>query len=317
LAATTHVARDFYYAHGDEVVVDDEYNFRKGLTATERLKKKVAAQASLFGLVVGALKQQVTLPALNVPSFPATDDQGIEEAAEKARVHWGLGVDGPVDNMTRVLEHAGVVTVLADEETAEKVDAFSRYGKTSIVVLNTAKGSTSRSFFDTAHEAGHGVLHFRCKRPSTLEKREEEADRFASAFLMPKRPFTRDFWGIGKMNWSGLLEMKARWGTSIAAIIMRAYQLGLLDAAGYRTGFRDLSRRGWRTTEPEEPEPEKPELFGSALSQYAKVTGKSPRKLASELHFTPSLFTSITRVRLPTAEGVTSLADYRRRIGEN
>src|SRR5258708_40375904 len=100
--------------------------------------------------------------------------------------------------MGRVLEHAGVIVTRLDE--ASKLDAFSRKGRAggvTVVVLNTAKGSTSRTRFDMAHELGHLVMH--SKPTLELADREKQADRFAAAFLLPRRGFAREFWSGGKV----------------------------------------------------------------------------------------------------------------------
>ena len=250
------------------------------------------------------------MPKLNMPSFPVNTEGEIEESAERARLHWGLGIDGPIDSMVDVLETAGVVLTVADSETAEKVDAFSRYGKTSVVVLNTAKGSSSHTFFDTAHEAAHGVLHYR-QPVKPLDVREKEAQRFAGSFLMPKRPFTRDFWSRGSVDFLNLLEMKAQWGTSLAAILVRVFQLKLIDAAVYRSAYKELSWRGWRTAEPEEPAPEFPKLFKLGLEQYEKNTKKGIEDFIADTFLTPELFTSISGFVPPTTKtiGVMSLSE--------
>ena len=316
LAVVLRVRTPFLYQTDDDFFSEAEYNFRRGLSATERLKKKVIAQAGLFGIIVRSVRRHVpSLPKLDIPSFAAHSDEDVEIAAEHARIHWGLGTDVPIESMVRVLEGAGVLLTVADEETATKVDAFSRYGNTSVVVLNTAKQSPSRSFFDTAHECAHGVLHYR-QPAKALEEREREADRFAGAFLLPRRGFTRDFWSKGGLDWGNLFEIKRRWGASLAAILVRAYQLNLIDAVVYRRAFRTLSQRGWRTAEPEEPAAESPTLFTLALKQYEINTGGSTIGLAEETHFTPELFAAVSGVSVDVsrAQGVMPIAS---RFGTN
>lgn len=312
-AAVFNVHPDFFFEQDSERITEDEFNFRRRVTATDRLKRKVAAQAGLFAIIVQALRRVVGLPPLKMPTIPADSPERIEDAAQQAREFWNLGTDDPISSMTRVLERAGVILTVADPDTAAKVDAFSRYGTTSVVVLNTAKGSTSRTFFDAAHEAAHGVLHFGSPAKS-LATRENEADRFAGAFLMPHRAFKRHFWA-GGLSWNHLFEMKATWGASIQAIIRRAYDLQLIDAAVYRTTFRQLSRRGWRTDEPEEREPEYPELFQIALDQYCRDTKKTVLAFAEDLHLSPQLFNAVTGIYMKpeTGEHVSSLVDYRER----
>jgi Zn-dependent peptidase ImmA (M78 family) len=311
LSAVFWVSPEFFYVEDGERFSEDDYNFRRRLTATERLKKKVAAQASLFSIVVRKLSEYVRFPVLDIPSYPVTSLQEVEEAAHRTRVHWGLDDAEPIDSMTRLMERAGVVLTVADRDTATKVNAFSRYGATSIVVLNHATESGSRSLFDLAHEAGHGVLHYRAPA-KPIETREKEADYFAGAFLLPRRPFMRD-WMQGR-GWGHLLDLKRKWGASIQAIIVRARQLGLINAAQYRRAFQELGWRGWRTDEPEDPAPEKPELFDLALATFSRDIGKPVAELATSLYMSPELFASITGVSIaPERSAVASLANYRDR----
>lgn len=314
LAISLRIELPFLYQTDDDHFAESEINFRKRVRATETLKRKVTAQAGLFGIIARDLRKHVPkMPKLNVPSFPAETDEAIEESAQRARQHWGLGTEGPIASMVDVLETNGVLLTVADAETAEKVDAFSRYGATSVVVLNTAKGSTSRTFFDTAHEAAHGVLHYG-QPAKTLDVREKEADRFAGSFLMPRRPFTREFWSRGSVDWINMLEMKAHWGTSLAAILVRASQLNLIDTAVYRSAYRALSWRGWRTEEPEEPMPESPKLFTLALQQYERNTEQGVARFISDIFMTPDLFSSVSGYVPVTSNnrGVVSISDRRR-----
>lgn len=316
IAHALNVDPRFLFEPDEDHFTEGEINFRKSAKATKTLRNKVIAQAGLFGIVVAALRRRVpTLPKSNIPSFPADSLDAVEQSAEKARIHWGLGLDLPIGSMVDVLENAGVLLTVADSETAEKVDAFSRYGQTNVVVLNTAKGSASRSFFDTAHEAGHGVLSHHTQPTKPHEVKEEEAQRFAGSFLMPRRAFTKDFWSRGSIDWGNLLEMKASWGTSLAAILVRAYQLGLIDPLAYRSAYRQLSSRGWRTSEPEEPEPEFPKLFNLGLQQYVKNTQRGIDTFIAETFLSPALFAKVTGYQAESGKPSKVVSLHDRRLG--
>ena len=56
-------------------------------------------------------------------------------AAEQCRQHWKLGLDTPLLQTGRVLEHAGVI-IVRHLVKSTKVDAFSRYGRTTVIFLN-------------------------------------------------------------------------------------------------------------------------------------------------------------------------------------
>ena len=69
------------------------------------------------------------------------------------------------------------------QQHSDKIDAFSRLGAVSVIVLNTARKSTSRWIFDIAHELGHFVLH---SLGIPTKEKEDQADYFAGAFLLPR-----------------------------------------------------------------------------------------------------------------------------------
>ncbi|HEY3114043.1 MAG TPA: XRE family transcriptional regulator [Gemmatimonadaceae bacterium] len=278
---------------------ESQSNFRKRIKASDRLKRQVLARASLFGMAVQHLRNFGTFPNFDYPNLPAASLDDVERVAEACRLHWKLGVDAPIGDMARVIENAGTVILSVDLKTAEHVDAFSRFGEISVVVLNTQKDSPSRTLFDMAHEVGHGIMH-RTSRGLTLDKREAEADRFAGAFLMPRGAFETDFTASRGADWDGLLDMKRYWRVSIQAILRRAYQLQLIDAVEYRTRFRTLSGWGWRTTEPDEPTMDQPTLFQKALQRALVDYGKTPGDLARELGWKPTLFEKATGVPVPT-----------------
>jgi putative SOS response-associated peptidase YedK len=62
-----------------------------------------------------------------IPQVRASNQEEIERAAERCRMHWGLGLDVPIKNVVRVMERAGVA-ITRCPGIGEKVDAFSRFG---------------------------------------------------------------------------------------------------------------------------------------------------------------------------------------------
>lgn len=117
---------------------------------------------------------------------PAHLPDEIEGCAADVRRAWNLGV-GPIPNLVRLLESKGIVVAHVPEECRE-VDAFSTWcGSRPFIFLVSEKGSTSRARFDAGHELGHLVMHADVA-PGSAEA-ERDANRFASAFLLPKEPF--------------------------------------------------------------------------------------------------------------------------------
>ncbi|MBZ5623701.1 MAG: ImmA/IrrE family metallo-endopeptidase [Acidobacteriia bacterium] len=296
----------FFYGTVHDLFRENECSFRHRRNAPERLKDQIRAHATLIGMVVDRLRSLLKFPPLNVPHVVVSGIEEIEAAAERCREYWKIGVDGPILQVSRLLERAGVI-VVPNVVQSTKVDAFSRFGRVTMIFLNQAIPSTSRWVFDIAHECGHLVMH-RGVPTGSLET-EAEADRFASALLMPRRAFARDF-RMAPFSWPHIFDLKKRWCTSAAAIIRRSYDLGLLGAVGYRQSFKYMSAKGWRTNgEPHEPPFQSPELLGIALEALGKKVELTLPALCNELHFTAATFRDVTGVLVPFPASETKLTD--------
>ncbi len=269
---------------------DEECFFRKRKTTPLYVRSRALAHGTFLTELITFLEEHVDFPQDHVPNHPE-GSRSIEDIAEECRRLWGLGLDAPIVNMTRVLEHAGIV--VADFGGDRKVDAFSRAGARRVVVRNTDTKSRSRLRFDLAHECGHLVMHVGLDA-SSLEL-EPAADAFAAAFLLPRRAFVAEFPRSRAPSWENLRALKRRWGVSLAAIVRRARDLRLIDALFYQRAYKYMSFRGWNTGEPDEEyvTNEQPELIATALRMLDKA-GLAPAEVARQLGWAPSLFTDVT-----------------------
>lgn len=294
----------FFYGPLEDVFQEHQCSFRHKRKATERLKHQVRARATLGGIVIARLRKLFKFPDLDVPELSASNNNEIEKAAENCRTHWGLGLDAPILQMSRVVEHAGIVILKNIVQTAD-IDAFSRSGPTTVIFLNQKIPSPSRWTFDIAHECGHLVLHRGI--PTGGIETEQVADRFSSAFLMPRRAFGREF-AASPFSFRHVFDLKKRWQASAAAIIRRAYDLGLLSAVQYRRAFQYMSLKGWTKGEPFEPKNfQQPELIDNALNGLGSRVPMTRQALCAELHFKPETFTEITG--LPVLAGIKNRAE--------
>ena len=259
---------------------DEDCHFRKRKTTPVSVKSRVLAHGTLFNSLVQYVDGAVSLPDRNIPHLKAGSAEEIERAAEKSRMTWGLGLDAPITHVARVLENAGVVVTRFEGQT-QKIDAFSRAGARCVVVLNAEKGSASRTRWDMAHELGHLVLHLGVAAGDPQQ--EDEAHRFAGAFLLPRAGFLREFKPMARLSWDTVFAIKRRWKVSAAAIVRRAYDLGRIDAITYRKAYKYLHYKGWAKTEPFEPEMEEPELVANALNFLQTEEGVTPQQIASAL----------------------------------
>jgi Zn-dependent peptidase ImmA (M78 family)/transcriptional regulator with XRE-family HTH domain len=289
-ADVLEVEPEFFFAPIADLFREEECSFRHRRSATEKTKSHVRAHGTLLGMVVGELRAHFHFPVVDVPHHPVNSEADIEVAAEQTRLHWQLGIDAPILQVGRALERAGIFIARHVVQTP-KVDAFSRPGETTIVFLNETVKSTSRWNFDLGHETGHLVMH-RGIQTGDVET-ESQADRFASAFLMPRRPFAREF-QAAPFSWPHIFALKRRWHTSLAAIVRRSYDLNLIGAAQYRRAYQYMSFKGWTKGEPAEPPFQEPELLATAFAALGSRVDLTAYQLCQRLHFTAETFKAVT-----------------------
>lgn len=241
-------------------------HFRSLRSAGQRERRKLLARGSLLCDLLGLLEEYVELPAEQVSRVALAAQSGtdIDRLAGRVREAWGLGL-GPIGNLVTLLESRGVL-VTRIPEGCEDVDAFSTWhdGR-PIVFLVPAKGSTSRTRFDAAHELGHLVMHADAS-PGNPEL-ERQAHRFAGAFLVPLEPFLVEC--PRRLDWEHIYELKRRWKVSVAALVRRAYDLGCFSEATYRRAYVHLNQTGERLQERDEPPEEHPTLLAKAIEAVA------------------------------------------------
>ena len=309
LASVLAVTPAFFSTPAINPVREEDCHFRRLASAPRGLVAQAVARGTAVEALVDGIETQVRLPVVDFPeSARPTSPDAIERAAEEARQHWRLGLDGPVTSMTRVLENAGAVVVQFDDLT-ERIDALSMARRRPIVVRSMAKAAGARLRFDLAHEAAHLVMHQGIVTGDSVT--EGEAHRFAGAFLIPRGAFAREFPRTRRvLDWNALFAMKLRWKVSVRAIARRAFDLGLIDAAQYRTANIQLVKTGQAKTERYDDRivVEEPELLNSAVAWLAKRNGVALHRLLSELGMAPSLFTRLTGQPLqPLPDNVVSL----------
>ncbi|MFI9274845.1 helix-turn-helix domain-containing protein [Kitasatospora sp. NPDC052896] len=230
------------------------------------------------------IEDRFRLPVTDVPTLGKPDP---ETAAEMVRARWGLG-HTPVGNMVHLLEAHGVRVFSLPPEYTD-VDAFATWRNgTPFVFLSTLK-TPERGRFDAAHELGHLVLHGE-DRPLAGPQAEQEANAFASAFLMPHTGVLDHVPRAPLV--SQILQAKAIWNVSALSLTYRLHDLGLLTDWQYRRTLIDLGERGYRTGEPKGmPTRESSQLLDKVFRSL-KAKGSSIPDVARELHVTPKELSS-------------------------
>ncbi|MEO1041070.1 MAG: XRE family transcriptional regulator [Pseudomonadota bacterium] len=192
----------------------------------------------------------VNVPLIDTPSDIALmDDQFIEEAAASIREQWEIA-PGPMPDVLERMELNGIF-VSRIHVRAEKLDAFSQWSDhygVPFVVLSRDKASACRQRFDALHELAHLVLHRsvthkQMSNASTYKLLEKQADKLASALLLPERDFLDELYAP---SLDAFVSMKSRWKASVGAMIMRAHQLDIISD-DYKTRlWMNYTRRGYK-----------------------------------------------------------------------
>ncbi len=253
------------YFYGDDLEELDTQaaSFRSLSTMTARDRDAALAAGSIAFLICDWVDQRFNLPDFSFPSTEFSIDPQM--AARQLRDEWGLG-EKPISNMIKLLEAKGV-RVLSLAEDTFSVDAFSCWKQNiPFVFLNTRK-SSERSRFDAAHELGHLILH---RDSGTHQDRsiERDADAFAASFLMPSADVVSKVQFINSLD--TIIKAKKRWGVSTGALLYRLNKLGIVSDWQNRTLNIQLSKRGYRTSEPEPLDKETSSVWKSIFAQLWK-----------------------------------------------
>ena len=280
--------------------------YRKVGPDTKRRNVACATYADWLAQIAYAFDSWVNYPEANIPTFAPESaaehtysEDEIERAAEEVRKCFGLGL-GPISNVLRLLESKGVIACRL-KIPGERIEAFSFWrGERPFVFLASEKESAARSRFDVAHELGHLCLHRWVSAEDIEDTKllkivEREADRFAGAFLLPRKSFSNEIYSPRLI---AFVDLKRRWKVSIQAMVYRCKDLGVFDEQQVVNLYKQISRKNWRTREPLDGENGLPFEDPLLLSKVAKMVLDakivSGEELRQSLGFSPSWIERLT-----------------------
>lgn len=214
-------------------------------------------------------------PSLELPRLDVEQYDSPAQIAETVRLHWKIP-SGPIKNLTRLLERAGVIIGYSEfHGAAVSGVTFSAPGKPLLVLLNPSHPS-DRVRFTLAHELGHMVMH-RFPTP----KLEDEANEFASVFLFPRKDLRETFRGR-KVTLALLAALKPEWKVSMQGILYAAQRERLITKNQARYLWTQISSRGWKTREPASLEfsHDRPTVLPSILSAHFDDLGFEKQEIA-------------------------------------
>lgn len=259
IAAALNFPVEFFYGTPTEEPLIEATSFRALSTLTARQRDQAIAGAALALDLSAWIDRRFKLPVPDVPRVRGVDP---EAAAIAVRNEWGLG-ERPIRNTLHLLEAHGV-RVFSVRQESLRVDAFSFWrNDVPYVFLNTLKSAEHRRM-DAAHELGHLVLHWG-RDASRARADEQAAQSFGSAFLMPAGSVRALAPRAGRI--SELVRAKHYWNVAVSNLAYRMHSLGLLSDWQYRTVFIEISKRGYRTSEPGSSVPETSLVLEKVFSQ--------------------------------------------------
>ena len=179
------------------------------------------------------------------------------EVAQAARRVVGLTSGEPVRNISRLLEENGVKLLLM-ETTRDSFFGLSvgkPDGGPAVVVNTWDRISVERWIFTAAHELGHLLLHpaqYRRDATEMSSEPEQQADEFASEFLMPDAAF--------RSEWDA---------TSGHALLVRVLKVKRIFRVSYMTVLRRLVETDRETSE----------VWGAFQRQHRERYGKTLQKI--------------------------------------
>jgi Zn-dependent peptidase ImmA (M78 family)/transcriptional regulator with XRE-family HTH domain len=282
---TLNFPYEWFYQPDLDLIPTSAPSFRSRRSMGAVLRTKAVRNGELaISVIYPAFQKKFRFPSVDIPEYVFQDKSEkaslelAEKAARELRLAWKLG-QGPIKNMVHLLESKGC-GVFWLSEPDDKVDAWSVWRNgTPFVMLNAHKTDGERGRFDACHELGHLILHRNAKIIEGLEL-ESQAHEFAAAFLMPAEIFKEECPKQPRVN--DFLKLKQRWGVSVAAMVRRAYKLGILSQRHYEMAYKELAMRNWRKGEPNSWPREKSKAHQFVFESLSKK-GVSPEKFAQSL----------------------------------
>lgn len=261
------------------------YRHTSKTTMTEL--NSVGAEYSLLVHASRVLSHQAAVkPRLDwiddlAPRNEIVSERQIETIAAGARERMGLQRSGCIPNVTRALERSGIIVAPLHSTTTNEISGQLHSDgvtcpdnaiKLPVIGYSPKPLAGDRERFTKAHELGHLILHH-FRMPENYREAEREAHAFAGSFLMPLQNAKVLIHPQSRL--SDFLRLKSVFGMSIASIIVRGYNAGIIDRSRRQSLFMQLSSRGWRKNEPGEVGLEVPTLFSLLIKQqYGNDAGR-------------------------------------------
>jgi Zn-dependent peptidase ImmA (M78 family)/transcriptional regulator with XRE-family HTH domain len=271
-----------FFRQRDRVYGSMCLHHRKRQTLSVRQLSQIHAKFNVILMQIQRLLRSVEIDSSQTfPAMPLDEYETPEKVARALRAAWRMPA-GPVRNLMSIIESSGGIVFTLPLET-DKFDAMSLWAtKMPPVIFVNERFPGDRLRFNLAHELGHLIMH---GDPSLLQ--EEEADRFASEFLMPAEEIRPQ---LANLSFDRLATLKPYWKVSMQALIRRAHTLGLISERQQRTFYMKLSSNGWRKKEPIQIPLERPTVVRTIVDVHLRDYAYSVAELCEAICASPDDF---------------------------
>lgn len=257
-----------FLAIRDENLVFCHGEFRKkstlSLTQQQYLRECVEEHFNRFMSVVEILGGDVLPEAPAIGVLELTGDS--ETDAQLVRKHLHLAEDGPISDLTEILENKGILVYPCSVDN-DKFSGMngSMNGRPYIVVNENMSPERNRSTM--VHELAHLMFGQKGIQDS---RKEEITTAISGAFLFPKSDAIREL-GVHRTTVSkDMLLVAQEYGISMFMLVKRAQISGIISDGAAKQFYVKAASAGWRRNEPSRIDRESPLLFKQLV--YRAVT---------------------------------------------
>lgn len=320
LTETLRFSPSFFAARPSPPLADNDLLFKAPRDMLKREAAWLREFVRLLSELLDWMDDQRHLPPVKI-RLVSRAYADIPEAARELRAALGLDPSTPIDYLTHTAERSGVVVAMrrrgqadggpwassADDPTPDTdPDINERHEGCSIwvgeyrerpLILIRGVSGWEKTRWVLAHELAHLFLH--AGRMPVSDEGEEQASRFASELLAPIEEVVK---GLPRVvTLATLLEVKFKWGVSLAALIRHLRSNDVISEQRKKTLYRQLytrknpeTGRSYGATEPgwDKYSPERPALI-SAWIKYITGTVIPEAVSMANAKFPPDLLASI------------------------
>lgn len=276
---------DFFY-QTFQIYPPEMHFYRAHKTLSAKKQYEIRATMNIRRKHLKEFLDEAEIEFKPLPECDLDEYKSPENAARAVR-HFLRLPRGRIENMTEILENAGIVVILLDVDTRLFSGCSMHAENPNFIVFVNKSMPGDRLRFTLAHELGHIVMH-RLPTPNM----EEEADLFAAEFLMPAQEIAQY---LSDLALDKLASLKKYWKVSMGALLQQAKRLGKITQRQYEYLWTLMGKAGYRLKEPPELDipQEQPTLLAQLVDFHVSEMGYTVEQIANRLAFRVDEFVSI------------------------